>query len=340
MRLSNFDLNLLVALDVLMAERSVTRAAARLNVTQSAMSASLKRLRQAFDDELLVLHGKTMIPTPRALALAPEVADTIVRLRGLISMSGGFDPRTSERRFHVAASDYITTVVVVPLLRQLEREAPSVRFDITLPKDDTSDRLANGEFDLSITPIEFTDPRHPTELLLEESHVVVGWDGNPLLDEPLTLEGFINAGHVAVQIDGRNAFIENTLEQLGLTRLVEVNAPSFIQAPWMLPGTMRLALMHERLALLIGPSLSLRVAEPPFAVPKMREMMQYHSTRAKDEALAWLRGRLKMIADATPSMPGHPDRAVGSATSEMERSKPPAAHDSLAIALPQGERIK
>lgn len=308
MRLSNFDLNLLVALDVLMVERSVTRAAARLNVTQSAMSASLKRLRQAFDDELLVLHGKTMVPTPHALALAPEVADTIARLRGLISMSGGFDPRTSERRFQLAASDYITTVVIVPLLRKLEREAPSVRFDITLPKDDTSDRLANGEFDLSITPIEFTDPRHPTELLLEERHVVVGWGRNPLLAEPLTMEGFANAGHVAVQIDGRNTFIENTLEQLGLARRVEVHAPSFIQAPWLLPGTMRLTLMHERLALLIGPSLSLRVAEPPFAIPRMREMMQYHSTREKDEALGWLRNQLRTIADMGPhnaDLPGH-----------------------------------
>jgi len=301
MRLSNFDLNLLVAFDVLMIERSVTRAAGRLNVTQSAMSASLKRLRQAFDDELLVLHGKTMVPTPHALALAPEVADTIARLRGLISMSGGFDPRTSERRFQIAASDYITTVVIVPLLRKLEREAPSVRFDITLPKDDTSDRLANGEFDLSITPIEFTDPRHPTELLLEERHVVVGWNRNPLLAEPLTLEAFASAGHVAVQIDGRNTFIENTLDQLGLTRRIEVHAPSFIQAPWLLPGTMRLALMHERLALLIGPSLALRVAEPPFAIPNMREMMQYHSTRARDEALRWLRSQLKAIAERAPN---------------------------------------
>ncbi|WP_442680891.1 LysR family transcriptional regulator [Sphingomonas sp. ASY06-1R] len=318
MRLSNFDLNLLVALDVLMTERSVTRAAARLNVTQSAMSASLKRLRQAFDDELLILHGKTMIPTPRALALAPEVADAIARLRGLISMTGGFDPLTSERRFRVAASDYITTVVIVPLLQQLERDAPHVRLDITLPKDNTSDRLANGDFDLSITPIEFTDPRHPTELLLEESHVVVGWNRNPLLDQPLTLDAFMNAGHVAVHIDGRNAFIENTLEQLGLTRRVEVNAPSFIQAPWLLPGTMRLALMHERLALLIGPSLSLRVAEPPFAIPKMREVMQYHSTRAKDEALAWLRCRLRRIAAVMPSMRDVADGASGLATAETD----------------------
>lgn len=313
MRLNNFDLNLLVGFDILMAERSVTRAAERLNVTQSAMSASLKRLRLAFDDELLVLHGKTMIPTPRALALAPEVAEAIARLRGLISMGSGFDPGTSERRFRIAASDYITTVVIGPLLQQLEREAPHLRFDITLPKDDTSDRLANGDYDMSITPIEFTDPRHPTELLLEERHVVVGCDQNPLLAEPLTLEAFANASHIAVQIDGRNTFIENTLEQLGLARRVEVHAPSFIQAPWLLAGTNRLALMHERLARLIGPSLSLRVAEPPFEVPKMREVMQYHSTRAKDEALSWLRARLKAIADLGPI---EPDAVPGRDTSK------------------------
>ena len=293
MRLEGFDLNLLLAFDVLLEERSVTRAARRLNVTQSAMSASLKRLREALGDPILLQHGKRMVPTPHALALAPEVAASIAALRRLIQPSGGFDPATSPRVFRIAASDYIATVALAPLLRELEREAPSLKLEISLPDESTSERLANGEYDLVLTPEDFIEPGHPAELLFEERHVVVGCAHNPLLAVPLTLEGFVTAGHVAVRIDGRNTYVENELERLGLARRVEVQAPSFIQAPWLLPGTARIALMHERLAQLMAPLLGLRIVPPPFEVPIMREMVQFHSTRRSDEGLAWLVSRLR-----------------------------------------------
>src|SRR5688572_30072281 len=119
MRLDNFDLNLLVAFDALLEERNVTWAARRLNVTQSAMSASLKRLRDSLGDPILVQHGKAMVPTPHALALAPEVARAIATLRSLISAGTAFDPTKSDRCFKIAASDYVTTVLLVPLLRSL-----------------------------------------------------------------------------------------------------------------------------------------------------------------------------------------------------------------------------
>jgi len=293
MRLDGFDLNLLLAFDVLLEERSVTRAARRLNVTQSAMSASLKRLREALGDPILLQHGKRMVPTPHALALAPEVAASIAALRRLIQPSGGFDPATSPRVFRIAASDYIATVALAPLLRELEREAPSLKLEISLPDESTSERLANGEYDLVLTPEDFIEPGHPAELLFEERHVVVGCTRNPLLAAPLTLKSFVGAGHVAVRIDGRNTYVENELERLGLTRRVEVQAPSFIQAPWLLPGTARIALMHERLAQLMAPLLGLRIVPPPFEVPIMREMVQFHSTRRSDEGLAWVVSRLR-----------------------------------------------
>jgi DNA-binding transcriptional LysR family regulator len=296
MRLDHFDLNLLVALDALLDERSVTRAARRLNVTQSAMSAALKRLREALGDPLLLQHGKAMIPTPHALALAPEVTAALGALRRLTRPSTGFDPATSARVFRVAASDYIATVVLAPLLQALEREAPGVRLEIALPADSTSERLAKGEYDAVLTPEDFIDPGHPAELLFEEGHVVVGCAANPLLAAPLTADAFASAGHVAVRIDGRNTHIDNELARLGVVRRVEVHAPSFIQAPWLLPGTRRIALMHERLASLMAPLLGLRIAAAPFAIPPMREMMQFHATRAQDAGLLWLRERLCALA--------------------------------------------
>lgn len=296
MRLDNFDLNLLIAFDILVEERSVTRAARRLNLTQSATSAALKRLRDAMQDEILVQHGKKMIPTPHALRLAPEVSAAIAQLRSLISASSAFDPRTSTRQFRIEASDYITTVLLVPLLSVLAREAPGIRLDISLPTEGSSERISNGDIDLLLTPEDFMPPEHPRELLFEERHVVVGWLGNPVMQRIMTEEDFFAAGHVAVRISGRDTFIEGALRKYGERRRIEVTAPSFIQAPWLLPGTNRLALMHERLATLVATRLSLSIAESPIELPVMREMMQFHTARSNDAALGWLRKQFLAVA--------------------------------------------
>jgi LysR family transcriptional regulator, nod-box dependent transcriptional activator len=298
MRLDHFDLNLLVALDVLLEERSVTRAARRLNVTQSAMSAALKRLREAFQDELLVLHGKRMVPTPHALTLAPEVGTAIARLRSLIATGTGFDPATSKRRFRVDASDYITTVLLAPLIGILHEQAPGIRLDLALPSSDSSRRMEDGEVDLLITPDEFMEPDHPRELLFEERHVVVGWKDNPIFNRELTVDDYLASGHVAVRIFDRDTFIESILSKQAPDRQIEVIAQSFIQVPWLLRGTRRLSVMHERLAKVAAPVFDLAFADAPLVLPVMREMMQYHVTRSSDAGLVWLRDRLKLFAQA------------------------------------------
>lgn len=297
MRLDNFDLNLLLAFDALMEERSVTRAGTRLNLSQAAMSASLKRLRAAFQDEILVQHGKKMIPTHRAMELAPRVSETILQLRSLISTGMTFDPATSQRRFRVEASDYITTVLIVPLLNTLEQEAPGLRLELSLPDQGSAERMESGHLDLLITPEAFLQGEHPRDLLFEERHVVVGWSGNPLMRAAISERDFLDSGHVAVRISGRDTFIESALREQGIHRRVEVTAPSFIQAPWLLPGTRRLALMHQRLATIVAPTLSLKIAASPIALPAMREMMQYHAARSGDTALRWLRGKLLALAN-------------------------------------------
>ena len=113
----------------------------------------------------------------------------------------------------------------------------------------------------------------------------------------MTESDFLESGHVAVQIGGRDTFIESVLQDMGLRRRIEVTAPSFIQAPWLLPGTDRLALMHERLARIVAPRLSLTIAEPPIPIPVMREMMQFHAARESDAAVRWLRAKLIGLAE-------------------------------------------
>lgn len=295
MRLDQFDLNLLIAFDVLMEERGVTRAAERLNLTQSAMSAALKRLREAFSDEILVQHGKRMIPTPGALSLAPHVAAAVLSLRGILASGMRFDPAQSRRRFRIVASDYVTTVLIGPALRSLQREAPGIQIEITLPRSDILEMLDDGEIDLLISPEQFLSPDHPRELVFEEPHVVVGCASNPVMQRPLNADAFFASGHVVVSVSRDGTFIDNYLRGRSEQRQIEVICASFTQVPWMLPGTTRLALMHERLARELAPQLSLTIQEPPFELPIMREMMQFHSARSADRGLTWLRARLLSV---------------------------------------------
>jgi LysR family transcriptional regulator, nod-box dependent transcriptional activator len=297
MRLDNFDLNLLVAFDVLLEERSVTRAAERLHLTQSAMSAALKRLRESFQDELLVLHGKRMIPTQHALSLAPQVSEALARLKGLIASSTRFNPATSTRQFRIDASDYVTTVLLRPLIELLNIEAPGIRLNLSMPDGNSSPRLEAGAVDLILTPDRFIRNDEPCELLFEERHVVVGWAENPLMHEPMTCERFLQAGHVTVRISDEDTFIEAILLKQMPERRIAVSAQSFIQIPWLVRGTNRLAVMHERLAKVAAPIFDLAISEPPISLPTMREMMQSHAARSTDEGLVWLRQRIRQFAD-------------------------------------------
>jgi DNA-binding transcriptional LysR family regulator len=303
MRLDQFDLNLLIAFDVLVEERGVTRAAERLNLTQSAMSAALKRLREAFADDILVQHGKRMVPTPGALSLAPHVAAAVLNLRGILASGMRFDPAQSRRRFRIVASDYITTVLLGPALRRLQREAPDIQIEITLPTSDILEQLDDGEIDLLISPEQFLSPDHPRELVFEERFVVVGCADNPALQRPLDAGTFYDSGHVVVSVSRDGTFIDNFLRGQGEQRRIEVICASFTQVPWMLPGTTRLALMHERLARELAPQLSLRIHDAPFELPAMQEMMQFHSARAADRGLSWLRERLHGAAMREPLAP-------------------------------------
>jgi len=296
MRLDNFDLNLLVAFDILLQEKNVTKAAVRAHVTQAAMSAQLKRLRDAFQDEILAQQGKKMVPTPYAMAMHPEITATIAALRALIARKGRFEPAVSEREFKIAASDYITTVLLVPLLGAISAIAPYVKLDIALPYSNTNKAMADGELDMFLGPETFTHPDHPSELIFEERHVVVGWSGNASMKGPMSSKLLSELGHVGVAISGGDTFIDAWMRETNIKRRIEVRAPSFLQAPFLVLETNRVCIMHERLAQSLAGRLPLRIAELPYEVPPMREMLQYHATREKDPGLTWLRDQIRGLA--------------------------------------------
>lgn len=299
MRFKGFDLNLLVALDALLSERSVSRAAARLNLTQPAASAALGRLRTYFNDDILQSSGKRMLPTAHAESLAPILQDVLQGIEQLISASTVFEPAASQRRFRICASDYITTVLLTPLLPHIEREAPGVSLQIVQPSARVSQQFQQGDMDLMLVPEDYVAPDHPAELLFEERYVVVGWSENPALTETLTEESFLSSGHVAVELaEQASTFAETQLRKLGYNRRIEVIAPFFSAMPSMLPGTLRLAVMHERLARALTPGLPLKVTALPFPFPPMREMIQFHRSREFDSGLHWLLGLIRARASS------------------------------------------
>ena len=298
MRFRGLDLNLMVALDVLLEERNVSRAAKRLYITQPAMSAALNRLRSYFNDEILVSQGKKMNPTSTGESLIPMVKSILGEIDVLASTAMMFEASRSARAFRIDASDYITTVLMKPLALEIERNAPNLTLDIHMISNQSAVRLSRCEIDLMLTPIQFVSPEHPSDLLFDEEHVVVGWRKNPIFRRPLDERAFLAAGHVAVRIgaDRAPSFIEQQLQGIGHKRRIELVTSSFLEVPWLLLDSMRLSVMHRRLAQEMSSHFPLAIAPMPFSLPPMREMMQYNQARQNDAGLAWLRGRISALA--------------------------------------------
>ena len=303
MRFKGLDLNLLVAFDALMTTRSVSRSAERLNLSQPAMSAALARLREFFGDELLVLQGKRMHPTAFADELMPQVRESLQGLEAMLARTPNFDPATSQRSFRIVTSDYVLASLIVPLVAQLAEEAPGIRIDCQLPYPNTVHELDEGKIDLTITPDYVIGGNHPSYVLYQEPQLVAGWSGNPVLaGGRISEEAFFEAGHVAVVLGsgGVSSYADRQLELMGRKRKIQATAAFFTAVPWLLERTMRLAVMHSRLAQQLEGRFAIATAPLPFEMPAMNQMLSYHAGRKDDAGLSWLRARIERIARGEP----------------------------------------
>ncbi|MDE1164873.1 MAG: LysR family transcriptional regulator [Pseudomonas sp.] len=297
MRFNHLDLNLLVALDVLLEEQNITRAAERLHMTQSATSGVLGRLRTYFEDDLLVQVGRKMQPTPYAQELADPVRDVLLKIRSSITSKPAFDPATSKRHFRLVTSDYLISVLFASVIQKIHQEAPNITFEMLGPGDNSAELLVRGEVDLMIVPERYIIEDHPSQLLFEEEHVCVVWSGNSLVSQSLTLEQYMDMGHVSVGFGRtRHMSIEDWfINQYGFSRRLEVITNDFNTLPQLLIGTQRIATMHGRLARLYAQHLPLRILPPPVKIPVMREFMLWHRTMDNDPMHRWLREQIGEI---------------------------------------------
>lgn len=298
MRFNRLDLNQLVALDALLSERSVSRAAARIFLSQSAMSNSLTRLREYFEDELLIPAGRKMIITPLGLRLLPEVREILVRIYAVTQLRETVDASTLDREFTLIVSDYASAVFMPLVLRLASIEAPNVKMHIK-PLDNTwRDQLERGEVDVVIVPDSFKHDGHPSERLFEDRYCCVVWKETPELQGQLTLDDYYRLGHVVAQLnDGRTTLFDQWfLEQYGQVRRVEVKAPYFSLLPAFVVGTHRIATVHYHVAKLFEKTLPIDIYSVPVDVPSFVENIQYHKNFGADPATSWFRGLLHQAA--------------------------------------------
>jgi DNA-binding transcriptional LysR family regulator len=306
MRFDRLDLNLLVALDALLAERSVSLAADRICLSQSATSSALGRLRDYFADDLLVQKGRQMVLTARAEELVEPVHAVLEQIRSTIAVSPPFDPATSDRTIRIMASDYITEVLLAAAMTNLQQQAPGMRFEIQSLTEVLLDSLERGAIDLLITIDYAISADHPSQILFEDDYVVVGWKGNPQMAGPMTKELYFELGHVTARF-GRarvSAFEDWFVRRQKRQRRVEIVTHSFLSLPGLVIGSDRIATMHRRLATRMAEYLPLTLREVPMEIPVIREAIQWHISSGNDPAIRWVVERI--IANA--KMPAVPAR--------------------------------
>jgi len=306
MDLHLFDLNLLVALDALLTERNVTRAGNRLNLSQSAMSGALARLRHQFHDELLVPVGRQMVLTPVAEGLVAPVREILLQIRGTLGSKPQFDPATATRHLSLAVSDYVTEILLADVLRRARCEAPHITFELRPVGRRAGEDLESGELDFLIAPEGYVSSSQPTDILFEDTYTCVVWSGNTTVGKTMTIEQYLDLGHVVVNVAGNEPpsnYDEQFLRRSNVKRRAEVSVPTFSLAPQLVVGTERIATITTRLAAKCAENLPLRLLPLPIAMPPMVEMLQWHKVHEYDPAHHWFRGLLKTVVQTLPAQP-------------------------------------
>ena len=307
---SRLDLNLLVTLEALLTERNVTKAAARLGLSQPAVSAQLSRLRDVFEDPLLLPAQRGMTPTAKALSLFEPLRQALDQVRGVASSHLHFEPGSAELTVTIAASDYLQASVLRPLVLRLRREAPGVRIAVRhLDPHQHAAQMARGDVDLGLMqPIEAADSLR-LRPLFHERYVLIARRGHPAVSGRLTAKAFSKLEQVVVSPAG-GAFstpVDQALAGLGLTRQVVLSAASFLFVPDIVGRSDLVALVPERLVK--GQAAGLQVLPPPLPIDGFDIAMVWHERNHGHAAQRWLRDQVFAIAgpraragtDAAPS---------------------------------------
>jgi DNA-binding transcriptional LysR family regulator len=283
-------MGLLVTLDALLQEGSVTGAARRMGLSTPAMSHALARIRERLKDQVLVRLGRGMALTPRAEGLKARVHAIVTEAQHALDEGGPFNPATLKRDFLVYASDYVLTVVGMGVDRTLQRQAPHVGLRFVPNSMDDIELLREGVGDLAIGIYGVLPQEMRNRQLLTDRFVTVFREGHPTIGKRLTLEQFVAIEHVQVAPRGRpGGYLDDVLHQRGLSRHVARAVPFFLPALYLTSQTDYLCTISERVATIMAPALGLRVVEPPLPLDPYALSLVWHPRFDGDHAHRLLR---------------------------------------------------
>jgi DNA-binding transcriptional LysR family regulator len=291
-QLSRVDLNLLVHLQVLLQERSVTRAAARIGLTQPAMSHSLNRCRRLIGDELLTRVGTGLELTPRGRALLGPLTRLLQELTTEVLDRPGFRPDSSRRRFRISATSSTTVVVLSPLLDRLAEQAPGVSLQVVTSPQLIEDLAAHPDIDLVLLPDALATPLSRERLYTDEWVAVVA-PGNPAVAREVTVEHLRTLPHVVFEADGMRIPPYSVMDSLGIERTVRARCNDFLSLPLLVASSGALAVIQRRIAHRFEGGGLLRVFSLPIDVPPLGIDMVWNPRLAQDPARTWLRDQLR-----------------------------------------------
>ncbi|MGI9385192.1 MAG: LysR family transcriptional regulator [Methyloligellaceae bacterium] len=305
MNLRSVDLNLLVAFDVLMRERHVTRAAQHLGIGQPAMSAALARMRQLFGDDLLVKQGGEMVPTERALAIEPEIRRTLHDLERILGEPGPFDPGTARRTFRIRMSDLLAFLLLPRLCAHVTRSAHEVSFEIAhLSPAATQDALERGDVELAVSTGLSASRSIAAEDLFEDRLVCIARPDHERLHVLDQLDAFVQVPQIRVSqspIDDR--FVDRQLADNGRHRRLVLTLPHWLAVPEIVASSDLIAVMPESIARRFAVSFGVALATPPLRNHAFTWSMYWHRRHASDDGHHWLRDLIRQAHAEEAALP-------------------------------------
>jgi DNA-binding transcriptional LysR family regulator len=296
--LSAIDLNLLVVLRALLSERHVTRAAARVGLSQSATSHALSRLRELYDDPLLVRSGRALTLTSRAARLLPALERGLSALENVVAGEPEFEPSSARRTFTIGMADYMQALIAGSLLRELATRAPGIDLAIVVFPN-LRELVESGAIDLGVGISGPTTRMWSHEPLFKEGFVCMVRRDHPEIKKAPSLDKYLAQRHVVVAPAGTpGSRVDTVLAQRGLQRRVALRVTNFLIAPVVVCETDFINTMPTRLARQLAKSYPLRLVPPPFELEQFEHCMFWHPRNDQDPAQRWLRGIVAEVSKA------------------------------------------
>jgi DNA-binding transcriptional LysR family regulator len=285
------DLNLLYAFEAIWRDRSVTAAAESLGLTQAAVSAALKRMREEYDDKLFTPVGRKMEPTPLAVELAPQLLDALSLVRKTHAERGRFDPGTAKRMFTIRTRDISEVVVLPRVLAALAELAPGIRLrTVFRPIPETVSAMASGQIDFALGFLPSLEAGIHRRFLQQQHYVCVMRAGHPLAQEKLTAKRFSESEHLLVEYSGSGHIqLERALLDAGARNRIRVRLPQYLSAPHFIATSELLWSVPAVLAETLAGHYPLVVRPHPLELPKIDVYLYWHDRYHRDPGNKWLR---------------------------------------------------